>query len=84
MEMLIRTQNEPMNTNPSYPTCKVSATQEANVAKILRPLMDSNGFSGVRLVAFDHNWSDAGGYATQVVRHSPEQLMEHDFDFRIL
>ncbi|KAJ3555934.1 hypothetical protein NM688_g2300 [Phlebia brevispora] len=64
-------QNEPMNSNPSYPTCKVSQQQEANVATALRSLMNSNGFSGTRIIAFDHNWSDAGDYAVDVVSLAP-------------
>jgi len=29
--------------------------------------MDNNGFSGVKIIGYEHNWNDAGGY--------PEQLM---------
>jgi hypothetical protein len=60
-------QNEPENSNPSYPTAIVTAAQEAQVATALRTLMNNNGFSGTRIIAYDHNWNDAGGYPVQTV-----------------
>ena len=60
-------QNEPENSNPTYPTAIVTATQEAQVATALRTLMNNNGFSGTRIIGFDHNWNDAGGYPVQIV-----------------
>ncbi|KAH9847929.1 glycoside hydrolase [Lenzites betulinus] len=60
-------QNEPENSNPTYPTCKISASQEAQIGTALRTLMNSNGFSGVRIVGYDHNWSDAAGYPVQLL-----------------
>ena len=29
--------------------------------------MDDNGFSSVRIIGYDHNWSDAGGYPIELV-----------------
>lgn len=29
--------------------------------------MDDNGFSDVRIIGYDHNWNDAGGYPIQLV-----------------
>ena len=40
-------QNEPENSNGSYPTCIFTPAQEAAVASALRSLMDGNGFGGV-------------------------------------
>ncbi|KAI0821952.1 glycoside hydrolase [Trametes gibbosa] len=60
-------QNEPENSNPTYPTCKISASQEASIGTALRTLMIANGFSGVRIVGYDHNWSDAAGYPVQLL-----------------
>ncbi|KAH9889777.1 glycoside hydrolase [Cubamyces lactineus] len=60
-------QNEPENSNPTYPTCKISASQEAQIGSTLRSLMNSNGFSGVRIVGYDHNWDDAAGYPVQLM-----------------
>ena len=61
-------QNEPENSNPSYPTCLTSASQEAQIGTALRSLLNNSGFSSVKIIAYDHNWNDAGGYPIQVVR----------------
>ncbi|KAI0769030.1 glycoside hydrolase [Trametes elegans] len=55
-------QNEPENYNPTYPTCVMTAAQEADIAKALRTLMNNNGFSGVKIIGYDHNWNDASGH----------------------
>lgn len=36
-------QNEPENSNPTYPTCLIPAAVEAQIGTTLRGLMDSNG-----------------------------------------
>ncbi|KAH9947622.1 glycoside hydrolase superfamily [Amylocystis lapponica] len=61
-------QNEPENNNPTYPTCAISASQEAAIGKSLRPLLDNNGLSSVNIIAFEHNWSDAGAYPVDVMQ----------------
>ncbi|KAL6302008.1 glycoside hydrolase superfamily [Sparassis latifolia] len=61
-------QNEPQNSNPSYPTCLISASQEAQIGLSLRTLLNNNGFSSVILIGYEHNWNDAASY--------PEQLMQ--------
>lgn len=61
-------QNEPENSNDSYPTCLTSASQEAQIGTALRSLLNNSGFSSVKIIAYDHNWDDAGGYPIQVVR----------------
>ncbi|KAK7681614.1 hypothetical protein QCA50_015347 [Cerrena zonata] len=63
-------QNEPQNSNPSYPTAKFSASQEAQVGLALRTLLNNNGFSSTKIIAYDHNWDGAGGYATQVMQQA--------------
>ncbi|KAI0365705.1 glycoside hydrolase [Pilatotrama ljubarskyi] len=55
-------QNEPENWNPTYPTCVMTPAQEAQIAKTLRTLMNNNGFSGVKIIGYDHNWIDGSGY----------------------
>lgn len=42
----------------------------AQIGKTLRPLMDSNGYQGVKLLGYDHNWVDEGAYPVQLVRQS--------------
>ncbi|KAI0670922.1 glycoside hydrolase [Trametes maxima] len=60
-------QNEPENDNPTYPTCLITADQEAKIGAALRPLLDANGFSDVRIVGYEHNWDDAGNYPVQLM-----------------
>ncbi|KAI0333701.1 glycoside hydrolase [Cubamyces sp. BRFM 1775] len=67
----ISIQNEPENSNPTYPTCVMNAGQEAQIGTALRSLMDANGFSGVRIVGYEHNWDDAGGYPVQLMQDAP-------------
>ncbi|KAF7353903.1 Glycoside hydrolase [Mycena venus] len=49
--------NEPRNTNPSLPSCKMTYEQEGAIGVALKPLMKNNGFSAVKLIGFEHNWS---------------------------
>ncbi|KZP08896.1 glycoside hydrolase family 30 protein, partial [Athelia psychrophila] len=63
----ISIQNEPQNNNPTYPTCTMPVSVHAAVGKALRPLMDANGFTGTKLIGYEHNWNDAGEYPVQLV-----------------
>ncbi|EED83900.1 hypothetical protein POSPLDRAFT_134943 [Postia placenta Mad-698-R] len=63
----ISIQNEPLNSNPSYPTNLIDPFWESQVATKLRSLMNSNGFSGTDIIGFDHNWSDADGYPVELM-----------------
>ncbi|EMD39801.1 glycoside hydrolase family 30 protein [Gelatoporia subvermispora B] len=63
-------QNEPENSDSTYPSCLLSASQEAQIGTALRTLMDNNGFSSTRIIGFEHNWSDAGGYPEQVIQQA--------------
>ncbi|KAI0766447.1 glycoside hydrolase [Trametes elegans] len=63
----ISIQNEPEHTDDSYPSCILTAGQEAAIGTALRGLLDANGFSSVRIVGYEHNWDDAGGYPVQLV-----------------
>ncbi|KAG6826979.1 hypothetical protein H0H92_013684 [Tricholoma furcatifolium] len=63
-------QNEPENSNPTYPTATMTPAVEAQIGAALRSLLDSNGLSNVRIIGYEHNWSDAGGF--------PIELMEDD------
>lgn len=59
--------NEPQHSNESYPTMLVSVSQEAIIGSILRSLLDSNGFTDVKLIGYDHNWNNAGTYPVELV-----------------
>ncbi|KAI0369366.1 glycoside hydrolase [Pilatotrama ljubarskyi] len=61
-------QNEPENSDPTYPSCAMTAEQQAQIGTALRSLMDANGFSSVRIIGYEHNWVDAGGYPVQLMQ----------------
>lgn len=46
----ISIQNEPENSDPTYPTCTIPAAQEARIGGTLRTLMDNNGFSSTKII----------------------------------
>ncbi|KZP07267.1 glycoside hydrolase family 30 protein [Athelia psychrophila] len=66
----ISIQNEPENSNPTYPSANILVAQEAQIGLALRPLMNNNGFSAVKLVGFEHNWNDAGAYPVQLMQQA--------------
>ncbi|KAJ3488425.1 hypothetical protein NLI96_g2859 [Meripilus lineatus] len=66
----ISLQNEPQNSNPTYPTCKISSSQEAQIATALRTLLNNNGFSSTKIFGFDHNWDGAGTFAVQLMQQA--------------
>ena len=49
------------------PSCVYNTSSEASVAVALRKLLDSNGFSEVKVVGYEHNWDNAESYAVQLV-----------------
>ncbi|KAG8215401.1 glycoside hydrolase superfamily [Butyriboletus roseoflavus] len=61
-------QNEPENSNPTYPSCSMPVSIEAQIGIALRNLMDSNGFSSTKIIGYEHNWADAANYPVQLVR----------------
>lgn len=53
-------QNEPLNSNPSYPTEYLAATDEATfIGANLGPAFAAVGLSGVKILAYDHNWDNS-------------------------
>ncbi|KAJ7871665.1 glucan endo-1,6-beta-glucosidase [Mycena olivaceomarginata] len=66
----VSVQNEPENSNPTYPTCTMTPAVEGQIGAALRTLLNNNGLSGVKLVGYEHNWNDAGAY--------PVTLMQDD------
>lgn len=63
----ISVQNEPQNSNPTYPTCWMTPDVEARIAVALRNLLDSNGLGSVRIVGYEHNWNNAASYPVELV-----------------
>ncbi|KAI1793363.1 glycoside hydrolase [Ganoderma leucocontextum] len=68
----ISIQNEPENSNPTFPSCTISASQEAAIGIALRSLMDNNGFSATKIIGYDHNWGDAAGYPITLMEDAPD------------
>ncbi|KAI0270571.1 glycoside hydrolase [Gloeopeniophorella convolvens] len=66
----ISVQNEPENSNGTYPTCSMPVSIMAQIGNALRSLMNNNGLSGVKLLGYDHNWNDAGGYPVQLMQQA--------------
>ncbi|KAI3619420.1 glycoside hydrolase family 30 protein [Moniliophthora roreri] len=58
----ISIQNEPMNDNPTYPTCTMTPSMEGQIGMSLRDQLNSNGLENVKIIGFDHNWVYAGDY----------------------
>ncbi|QRV88287.1 glycoside hydrolase family 30 protein [Ceratobasidium sp. AG-Ba] len=63
----INPQNEPENGNPTYPTTVMQFSQEASIGQALRPLLNNNGFSSVKIIGFEHNWEHAGEYPVSLM-----------------
>ncbi|KAF8595136.1 glycoside hydrolase family 30 protein [Ceratobasidium sp. AG-I] len=61
-------QNEPENPNTTYPTTSMPYTQEAAIGQALRPLLDNNGYSAVKIIGFEHNWVHAGNYPVSLMQ----------------
>ncbi|KAJ7854644.1 glycoside hydrolase family 30 protein [Mycena leptocephala] len=66
----ISVQNEPENSNPTYPTCTMTPAVEGQIGAALRTLLNNNGLSSVKVVGYEHNWNDAAAY--------PVTLMQDD------
>ncbi|KAJ7619448.1 glycoside hydrolase [Roridomyces roridus] len=68
----ISIQNEPQNSQSSYPSATMSVAVMAQIGIALRSLMNSNGFSTVKLIGYEHNWDDAGAYPIQLMQAAPD------------
>jgi O-glycosyl hydrolase len=66
----ISLQNEPQHSDNSYPTMLLSASQEASIGVALRRLLDNNGFYGVKIIGYDHNWNNAAVYPVQLMQQA--------------
>ncbi|KAJ7279111.1 glycoside hydrolase [Mycena rebaudengoi] len=66
----ISIQNEPQNSQTTYPTTSMSVAVHAQVGLALRTLMNNNGFSAVKLIGYEHNWDNAGTYPVQLMQQA--------------
>ncbi|KZP16591.1 glycoside hydrolase family 30 protein [Athelia psychrophila] len=62
----ISVQNEPENGDTTYPTTSMPVAVEAQIGIALRTLMNNNGYSGIHIFGFEHNWNDATAYPVQL------------------
>src|SRR5258707_14341686 len=46
-------QNEPQNSNPTYPTCTMTPDMEGQIGSSLRSLLNSNGLSNVKIIGYE-------------------------------
>ena len=46
-------QNEPQNSNPTYPTCTMTPDIEGRIGSSLRSLLNSNGLSSVKVIGYE-------------------------------
>ncbi|MDQ2739182.1 MAG: glucan endo-1,6-beta-glucosidase, partial [Actinomycetota bacterium] len=52
-------QNEPQNRTPlGYPGTDVPVAAETAIINDLGPMLQSNGFGSLKIMAFDHNWAE--------------------------
>ncbi|KAH7880212.1 glycoside hydrolase superfamily [Lentinula edodes] len=65
-------QNEPQNSNPTYPTCTIAPDVEAQIGSALRSLLNDNGLSNVKIIGYEHNWDDAGAYPVTLIYDAPD------------
>ncbi|KAG1740173.1 glycoside hydrolase family 30 protein [Suillus paluster] len=66
----ISIQNEPENSDSTYPSCSLPVANEAQIGLALRTLLNNNGFSGVKIIGYDHNWADAANYPVQLMQQA--------------
>ncbi|KDQ20373.1 glycoside hydrolase family 30 protein [Botryobasidium botryosum FD-172 SS1] len=65
----ISIQNEPENSQNSYPTTLVSPEVEAQVGLALRTLLNNNGFSKVKIIGYEHNWDHAAAHPVTLMNN---------------
>lgn len=75
----ISIQNEPENSNSTYPTCSMSPQVMAQIGTSLRSLLDANGLSSVKIYGYEHNWVDAGAYPVQLLKAAPSAFSGASF-----
>ncbi|KAG1740170.1 glycoside hydrolase family 30 protein [Suillus paluster] len=63
-------QNEPEGNDSTYPSCNMPVATEAQIGLALRTLLNDNGFSGVKIIGYEHNWADAANYPVQLMQQA--------------
>ncbi|KAE9396925.1 glycoside hydrolase family 30 protein [Gymnopus androsaceus JB14] len=65
-------QNEPENSDTTYPSATMTAAVEAQIGTALRTLLDNNDLSSVKIIGYEHNWNDAAGYPVSLMESAPD------------
>ncbi len=77
-------QNEPLYSPPDYPGCLMTESNEAYLVKQLRSELNNNGYSGVKLWVYDHNFDAASSYVSGIfsdadAQNATEGVACHDY-----
>ncbi|KAJ7663654.1 glycoside hydrolase superfamily [Mycena rosella] len=64
----VSVQNEPQNSNPTYPSSTLTPAIEGQIGAGLRSLLNSNGLSAVKIIGYEHNWDNAASYPVQLIQ----------------
>ncbi|KAI5119683.1 hypothetical protein M0805_003570 [Coniferiporia weirii] len=66
----ISIQNEPQNSDSTYPSALLDVADEASIGTSLRSLLNNNGYSSVKIIGYEHNWDDAADYPVQLMQQA--------------
>jgi len=75
----ISIQNEVLNSNPTYPSCTFSPQIEGQIGTALRSLMNSNGFSDVKIIGKRVQSYFLGAFLTSWLRDYLTTGYEHNW-----
>ncbi|THU99546.1 glycoside hydrolase [Dendrothele bispora CBS 962.96] len=64
-------QNEPENSDPTYPSCSMPPEVEGQLGASLRSLLNQNGLGSIKIIGYEHNWNDAGSYPVTLLNDNP-------------
>ena len=71
-------QNEPHHCNSTYATMNMEPADQSNFALSLRRALDTAGFAGVKIIAWDHNWYERSRpttYPQSVLSYNKSQAL---------
>ncbi|KAG8998335.1 hypothetical protein FRB94_004503 [Tulasnella sp. JGI-2019a] len=51
-------QNEPLNSDGTYPTSLLPSAVAATIGTTVRTLLNNNGLSTVKIIGYEHNWDN--------------------------
>ncbi|KAJ7721547.1 glycoside hydrolase superfamily [Mycena maculata] len=75
----IAIQNEPQYSDATYPSMTLPVATEATIGQALRTLMDNNGFSGVKIIGYEHNFNNAATYPFQLMQSAASSFAGASF-----